>query len=354
MASIAENGPVVKPEFDVQSQFHDILAAGVSLVPVGDDKHPTVKWKQYQKKAASVKLLNHWLADHTAFALVCGKVSGGVEIIDIDNNLDAQPQPYTADEFFDAWRNDPHVAGIFERYNLPVQRTGGGGYQIAYRCPEPSGNEKLAWIPDATKEHGRAVAIETRGEGGYAVIAPSVLAPGRRYALLQGSFASIPIITQEERNALLAAARRFCLMPYTNQEITAAKKSKAQSRNGTASVIDAYNAAHNVKDLLIQSGYTEAGHGGRLVRPGGTSGSVHVLDADNVAFPWSSNDPLHRTNGTGRPSPVDPFDVYAFYKHGGDTKAAVREAAQLLGMDRKPTERTLKPTVGDNAYAATT
>jgi hypothetical protein len=58
--------------------------------------------------------------------------------------------------------------------------------------------------------------IETRGEGGYLVIAPSngrVHPTGKPYVLRRGGLATIAEITPEEREALWALARSFDEMP---------------------------------------------------------------------------------------------------------------------------------------------
>lgn len=151
--------------------------------------------------------------------------------------------------------------------------------------------------------------------------------------MIRGSFAKIERIPQEVAEKLFAAAAELDLMPATAQDIAQVKQAKLQSYNGTGSVIEAFNGAHKVRDLLAQYGYTAAPHGGRLSRPGQPeSAGVSVVDGDNVAFAWSSNDPLHRPNGSGNPLPIDPFDVFAFFEHHDDKKAATKAAAKLLGM----------------------
>ena len=68
------------------------------------------------------------------------------------------------------------------------------------------------------------------------------------------------------------------------------KKTSNASRNGTASVIDAFNDLHDIMGMLHAEGYTP-GHGGKLIRPGGETPSVSVLDGRSVHF--STDDPLN-------------------------------------------------------------
>lgn len=314
------------------------LAGGLSLVPCGKDKRPTVKWKEFQTRQPTIIELRHWLAEGAqSFAAIGGQVSGGLEIIDFDDNPQAKPLAYAAVDLFEAWREE--VGSLVEQYKLVVQRTGGGGFQVAYRCPTPDPNQKLAWVQDETQEQGRSIAIETRGEGGYAIVAPSLHPSGNRYRMIYGDFADVPVIPQEIRNRLLDAARALDLMPYTVQELVTAKQEKKhttrQDDSEQVSVIDTFNANHKIGDILARYGYTRGGHG-RYSRPGKEESlGVAILDTDNVSFHWSSNDPLHKTNASGKPLPVDPFDVHVVMEHKGNVREATKDAAAKLGIKRK-------------------
>lgn len=309
---------------DLHSAMHDVSSSGVSLVPVGNDKRCTLpSWKEYQETPATPKALAHWLKTHKAFAAVCGKVSGGLGCLDFDDN-----PGFSAEETFNSWW--AHCGNLVELYDLPVQRTRGNGFQVYYRCDDPGHNAKFAWVPSETDKTGRAIAIESRGDGGYAVIAPSF---DGAYAMIRGSFAKIARVPQEVVETFWQAARSLDLMPATVQDIAKAKGEKMQSYNGTGDVIKAFNEAHSVRTLLQQYGYTGAAEGKRLVRPSGHSPSVAVVDGENISFHWSSNDPLHKANGEGKPYAVDPFEIFAFYEHGDDKKSATKAAAKLLGIE---------------------
>lgn len=319
-------------------QFQEYLAAGVALVPTGADKRPVVKWKEFQSRLPTVGELDQWLAGGgVAFAAVCGAVSGGLEIIDFDDNAGAAPLSYPATDIYEAWRDS--CGRLVDALKLPVQRTGGGGFQVAYRCPAPEGNLKLAWVPDEGQATGRSISIETRGEGGYAIVAPSLHPSGNRYRMIAGSFAEIPLITQGDRDRLIHAARALDLMPYTMADLATvipAKRTERRPMNGDISVIDAYNETHPIGEVLETFGYKRRS-AGRYSRPGkDDSLGVAVLPAQNISFHWSSNDPLHKTNAAGRPVPMDPFDVYAYFEYRGDTKAAVKSAAGALGLQKAP------------------
>ena len=102
-----------------------------------------------------------------------------------------------------------------------LERTPGGGYHVLFRSPHPSGATKLAQRPKRPdeKQHERdhwQVLIETKGEGGYVVAAPSngtVHPSGGCYDLTRGGVGSIATITAEERDSLLAMARMLDQKP---------------------------------------------------------------------------------------------------------------------------------------------
>ena len=77
--------------------------------------------------------------------------------------------------------------------------------------------------------------------------------------------------------------------------------------------IDAYNAATDLRSLLLQYGYTDAAPG-RMHRPGGNTAGVQ-LHAGNTASIYSSGDPLwcgHR---------ITPAHALCVFEYDGDIKA---------------------------------
>ena len=253
------------------------VGGGLSIVPIdsrskrpamdllhcGDDGRAT--WKPYQNEVADAATLTRWaLSNVDAFAVVCGRVSGNLLVLDFD-----------VPRLYDAWMElvGDHADG------LPVQRTGGGGYQVFLRCPDPGGNIRLAWVPDSEAESGRTIGIETRGEGGYAVVPPSKHPTGNLYRMISGTLEDIPQIPQDRADALLDAARELDEMPHTRQQLVILEgqavtgHSKLRSSGNHNDVIGRYNDTHPIETLLEKHGYTR-GPGGRYIRPGGPSESV--------------------------------------------------------------------------------
>lgn len=291
------------------------------LLPTNDEGKPV--WEPYQRDIAPEETVVSWFRDGAlSFAVIGGAVSGGLLVLDFETERVYLVWCRAVGELADG---------------LPVQRTGGGGYHVFCRCPEPGENQKLAWVECESEESGRKILIETRGEGGYAVVAPSLHPNGDYYRMISGDLAHIPVIAQARADALVAAARKLDECPFTRQERERIERDAAEkhrrsvlpSRNGSAGVIEQFNAAHAVDDLLERHAYTRCGD--RLVRPGGRSPSVSVRNGRSCHF--SSNDPLNDGKVKGGIGVHDAFDVYAHFEHDGDVAKAVKAAADLLGLN---------------------
>jgi hypothetical protein len=298
-------------------------SAGVSVIPIDHaTKKPIGEWATAQKMIYPMHgQEDHWLAKGVqAYAAVGGAVSGNLLVIDFD-----------VEGYFEQW-----LAAVSDFLpKLVLQETGGGGWQALFRSAVPvGGNEKLAWHPKPDSEQGREVAIETRGEGGYAIMAPSLHPSGNRYRWEQGDLTTLHTFGGASVEAMLMAARRLCSAPLTRQQQEQRTKATVPARklaSAGESVVDAFNRTTTIRDMLLSCGYTPSTQG-RMLRPGANPDSVPgvILNDDGTSYHFSSNDILNDGHRH------DAFDVYRVLKHGGDMKTAVRAAARELGIEFKP------------------
>ncbi len=311
---------------DALSAAIEAARLGYSVIPVNPQtKKPFGEWKERQTTRATPDEVAKWRRSE-AFAVVAGTVSGGTD--ENGNPLCQVSLDFDVPRFYHAWceKVGPMAHG------LPVQRTGGGNFQVLFKTSLLVRNGQLAFAPNDEEEEGREIAIETRGEGGYFVAAPSLHPSGNLYQWMDGDLSCVPILSEALALALLDTARRLDEAPYTKEQLEkqrqaeAKAKTRAHKGEGAAgvSVIDTFNAAYSIEDTLEKYGYTRKGE--RFVRPRGTAASVTILDGGS--FHHSSNDPL--CNGHLN----DAFAVFCFYEHGGNVKDAVKAAAQELGLDR--------------------
>ncbi len=292
--------------------------AGLSVIPVGRDKRPRIKWAEYQDHIADERTLEHWFCSDGNIAIVTGKVSGNLLVIDFD-----EPR------FYETWleRAGDRTKG------LVVQKTG-KGIHVLFRCPEPGINQKLAFVKDEQEVDGRRIAIETRGEGGYILVEPSIHPNGAVYSIISGSLTDIPTLTQEEANALVQAARLLDECPLTRRQLDKQNKANSyhlkSSGKQSADVIGSYNSNVTIADILSRNGYQVCD--GRAIRPGGSHYSVFISKEKNRSFHHNTNDPL----GDGYWH--SPFDVFCLLEHQGNLSAAVRTAAERFGLHCNDTE----------------
>jgi len=308
-----------------------LLAAGLSVIPIQPDgsKRPTVSWKRYQKACVDAATLATWFHDGEGLAVVAGAVSGGLEVLDFD-----------APELFPPWCALVEELCPALLAHLPMVQTPSDGRHVYYRCPSIQGNLKLAQRlnPDGRPE----ILIETRGEGGYAIIPPSpprCHPLQRSYVLLCGDLAAIPTITAEERRLLLNAARTFnAYVPPARVISGHATPLQPSSREGTEiRPGDAYNTAGEWAALLEGHGWTPVCQRGEVTywrRPGkadpGISATTNYAGS-GLLYVFSTNAaPFEAEQAYTR------FAAYALLYHAGDFTAAAKVlAAQGYGQPQR-------------------
>jgi len=243
-------GEAVTPE---QASFTSRLHAyayqgierGLSIIPPREDgsKRPDGGWNLYQTRLPTRHEIDQWYSiPRTGIGIICGKVSGNLEMMEFEDH-----ETYVA--FLLAANED----GLSELINLIsegyMEESPNGGRHWLYRCPEIAGNTKLA------QNENKKVLIETRGNGGYVIVAPSnghVHPTDRPYKLLSGGFDTIANISKAERGRLHKLARSFDRSPKEHAETPtpAAEGSRSGVRPG-----DDYNKRGSWNELLEAHGW---------------------------------------------------------------------------------------------------
>jgi predicted transcriptional regulator len=325
---------------------HALLDADYSIIPIAQDKRPNfavlpevwspdenrfkATWLPFQARIAEHEEVDVWI-DHPltyGIAVVCGEISGGLGCIDFDRP-----------EYFEQWFATDQAKALDAEQHA-IQQTGSQvGRQVFLRGVWPNHNQQLAFAPTANAEGEFEIAIETRGEGGYAIIAPSVCLLGK-YRWLQNDLLGLQDTEQAVWDTHIHICQAFDDTPHDYDQGEREVKPSAPMRNGGQSAIDWYNENTDIRSVLVAYGYDPRGYY-RMARPGGKSASVS-LRANNRSKHHSSNDDLFTPPGGGCHS---PFSVYAFFEHGGDYKAAARHIWEnLMGNQRDSRyERELSP-----------
>lgn len=304
------------------------LSQNINIIATDNSKRALFQWKEYQNRLITMDEITRQFAHQKAagLAVVCGGVSGNLEVIDVDSKNDVTGKLF-----------DNIISNINDSLldKLLMIKTRSGGYHLYYRCEKIAGNQKLA-MRAATKDElvesphlKQVVLIETRGEAGY-VIAP----PSEGYAAMQKR--SVATITVNERDTLLEICRSF-------SELVEEKQIIPKERGGYGKKPwDDYNEKCDVVQLLNSYGWETVRQSGErtyLRRPGkkddGISGDYHAGLNLFKAFTTSSEfEP-----GKG----YRPFGVYCLLEHNGDASQAAKHLISLgYGEKSTPIEARLR------------
>ena len=219
--------------------------------------------------------------------------------------------------------------------------TPSGGIHWIIRCEEEvEGNKKLASRPG--ENGGVEVLFETRGTGGFTVVAPSYgithKETGKPWILAAGSIATIPTLSLDELNALQDIFRAFDSMPIKEQlveELTA--QEPAGDRPG-----DDFNARAKWDDILIgwKKVFTDKAGVTYWRRPNKTEG-VSATTGKN------SNDRLYvfTTSTTFEAErPYSKFAAYTHLNHNDNFKQATKALRSLgYGLHLVPDVPHIQP-----------
>src|SRR5688572_6575915 len=311
-------------------------AAGMSVIPVRADgtKKPLMDWKSYQNCAATEREIRQWYRNpELGVAVVCGKISGNLEMLELEGCAATSEH---LDRIVEQFGDDAGLWSLWTQLTECgyMESTPSGGIHFLYRITdhEVPGNTKIANRPPtaeelADKPHLRAVTLsETRGEGGYVIVAPtrgSVHPSGDAWTTLAGS-PNVPEVTWKMRCKLhQAIADALDTMPEVVQWVPQARPEVARPA-GDVLPGDDYNQRESWEQLLADYGWQYhsqiPGGGFFVTRPGkrvidGHSASVGHKGSDNLYVFSSSTDLQTHT-------PISKFAFYTFMEHRGDFSAA--------------------------------
>jgi hypothetical protein len=334
---------LVTPQRDREERYELLVAAarqfdeaGCCVLPVATDgtkapRPPGGKWKRYQRERPELSQLDVWLRHVDGIGIVCGAISGQLEMFEFEGRAVDENLHGTLCELCDA-AGLAHVwSQLWSGYR---ECTPSGGLHLLYRTEGPARSnvklarraatdEELATNPDDRVK----VQIETRGEGGFVVVHPSggrTHPTGRGWGLIAGGPASIPTITCEERDTLYALAASLDQLPPRDKPVhTRARSDSNGDRPG-----DTYSATHTWADVLEPHGWvcvSEIDGEQHWRRPGKEHGSIsattNYAGSDLLYVFSTSAAPFEPERGYSK------FAAYALLEHGGDFTAAANALA---------------------------
>ncbi len=318
----------------VHRAARDAYTAGLCAVPPAEDgsKAPiaaSARWREYQARRPNASELRNWFPGRRGLGIVLGAVSGGVDAGGGEVVGGAEAIDFDDAGAYHRFKDRAARVGL----GLLVERveagycedTPKGGVHWLYRCAEVGGSTKLAVRPAPTEDDPHRVdpLIETKGEGGFLVVAPSggpVHPSGRPYVLRSGSFAQIVVISPEERRELLELAASF----DEREQAAGTPHPTRPGKGETGWVVrpgDAYKQRERPEALLEAAGWTRLHTEGDRTywrRPGKARGISATTFGNGLAWCFTTSTPLPSSKT------LDAFAIYTHLEHRGDFKAAAR------------------------------
>ncbi len=291
-------------------------------IQVPDEKRGGYRWtwEPYQRVPASrEKVLEWYRGGRGAVGLCCG--CGSLECFEFDCR-----------DTYDAFLETATELGLGELVNRI--RTGyeefspGGGVHWLYFCDELRGNTELARRPVPGEKDKLKPLIETRGDGGFIIIAPSngtVHETGGAYKLVLGGLTSISTLLSSERDKLWKLARTFDEVPAGS----AASTMKIKAPVGGAAVRgrgkragEDFDERVSWNQILEPHGWVEVSTRGNVTywrRPGKDHGWSATTGHCKGLKVFSSSTPFDR-EGT-----YTKFGAYCLLNHQGVWDKAVKQ-----------------------------
>lgn len=321
-------------------------SANISVFPVKENKKPYGSWEKAKNEILTHYAIEKEFYQKEGLAVICGKVSGNLEAIDIDCKYDL------TGTLFEDYKTviQDNAGDVWER--LVIAQTQNGGYHLIYRCSEISGNKKLAerhltaeeqeednakQIADgkALKKNAKRVLIETRGEGGYIIAAPT-----NGYKIIQGSLSDVKNITPLERSIIFEAAALFSTVDIKTEEetqlvkateskntkksYTVKKQEHANTLEWCRAKVEEFNTNNNALDIILNFAYER---GSAFDNKRGKS-KIHLCntstgDTNGSYYPDDNLVYLFSDSYNGLPSnvPLRPFDLVLHLEYKGNKKA---------------------------------
>lgn len=282
------------------------LAHGLSVIPItGRTKEPTVSsWKDQQSSPYSEQEAKIAFNNAKGIAVVCGIVSGGLTVLDIDCKVNPQKGQQFMDDFFELCGKD-----IANQYIVETQSK---GYHIYYRNEVVDGNKHIAKLDEG-------VLIETRGQGGY-VAAP----PTPKYKVISGKPSQIPVWDNDFKEAVWSLAYSYNEVQEEKADFSIKKHSNTTHK---VSVLDDYDQDDHWITVLTDAGWEMVDKKGPKVfwrRPGSENKQSANWHTEHRKFyVFTPNTEFEAGQA------YSPCAIYAYIRCNKDFTQAARELAEM-------------------------
>lgn len=312
---------------------------GITSVPIlpanqTGEKKPAIPWKNLTHQNTTETALNDWYNNREyGIGILTGTPSNDVIMVELEG---------TAAHHFATLTNTAKTQGLTQLWQTITsgwcETTPSGGYHWYMRVPGTTHrNTKLAKRPatptelEQSPEKTKTLA-ETRGTGGYSVIAPTgptFSHKNRAWTRLSGGPQTIATLTETEFNQILDLFRTLDETPQPEPE-QAPLPAVAVSTPGRQRPGDQYNEQTPWEHILTgwQKHHQDSDGTIHWTRPGkplseGPSATTgHSTDGIDRLYVFSTSTEFPTEE------PINKFRAYSILNHNGNDQAAARELAR--------------------------
>lgn len=327
---------------------------GINTIPTRPDttKRPAIAWKQWATDPVPATNIDTWFPENTnhGIGITTGTGSGNLEMTEIEGRA-AHNIPTLIQRAQDAGHSEL-VNRIMAGW---TEQSPSGGYHWIYRLTgmDVPGNTVLAQKPNTDPDTTKKVdvLIETRGQGGYFIAAPTPGThheTGKPWVRLTGGPETIATLTTDERAAFHALLATFDETPPA----PAPTPPPARTYNDGGDWTEGKRPGEHFEletswdQILTPHGWqyigltTHKGVTGRAWLRPGKDPATHPDDKSATTSLAEDRDRMYVfSTSTDLPTdePLTKFYVHAHLNHGGDLNAA----AQALAHDGWGKESTI-------------
>lgn len=337
---------------DLRAVARELYDAGLCPLPVkaNGSKAPDVStWLKYKVTRSTPAEHDHWFGDgrRTGIGSVLGAISGNVEMIEFEGRaieeglLDQITEVAENSGLGDLWT--AVTTGWADR-----SPSGGTHYKVRVEGRPAAKNTKLAsrlarpdeYTPEEQQRLREKpntkivrVLIETRGEGGFVVIAPSYGSThpsGKPYVRLSGGPASMSVVSPDDLDAIYALCRSVDAMPREEKAKTAPRPKRelppgsVRPGDDFENRVDWSEIIGDEFDCLFTTGSTT--YWRRKGKAAGISATTgHSTDRDRL-YVFSTSTVFEAE------TPYDKFAAYTLLTQGSTTADSFKRAAAELRM----------------------
>lgn len=295
-----------------------LLRANICAVPcLMPSKRPALpEWTKFQKQLPSIDQ-HHF---NGAIGIITGKISGNIFVLDIDVKYDLTG---TLVERLQAEFGEELSGRIFQA--AYIQKTINGGLHIFLRCEQIEGNLKLAQRQTTAAEREKEpdekvkVLLETRGDGGFIVVAPT-----EGYEVMSGELTDIGFISIDDKERLFEICRSFNevfteVAPPVSKKFTTAIEGLPPWED--------YDQRADVTAFLLSHGWTflkSVGKNKHFTRPGKKGATSGTYNEELNLFRCFSTSTQLEADKSYRPSAL-----FTFLECNGNFEESARKLYSL-------------------------